>query len=162
MSLRLRQRFRIIICLDFKNPWKWKWSNEVEKSEMSMIWCISITNNVKSYKKVNEIAQTARFTVFTMCGSWKSWFFMKTSQTESHFWPLYTLVWLYQGNHVKGDVQGSPKMWYFFKFWDFKPELWLLKVGSNLKIFLGRLAALKKKTRPQFSKSRLHIESASN
>ena len=91
------QLFSITIRLDFKNPWKWKWSNEVEKSEMSMIWCISITNNVKSYKKLNEIAQTARFTVFTMCGSWKSWFLMKTSQTESHFWPLYTLVWLFQG-----------------------------------------------------------------
>ena len=66
---QVRQLFSITIRLDFKNPWKWKWSNEVEKSEMIMIWCISITNNVKSYKKLNEIAQTARFTVFTMCGS---------------------------------------------------------------------------------------------
>jgi len=46
---------------------------------------------------------------------------------------------------VKADVQGFPKMWYFSKFGDFKLELWLLKVGSNLKIFLGRLAAFKKK-----------------
>ena len=35
---------------------------------MSMIQCMYITNNVKSYKKINEIAQTAKFTVFTMCG----------------------------------------------------------------------------------------------
>ena len=36
---------------------------------------------------------------------------------------------------MKADVQGFPKMWYFSKFGDFKLELWLLKVGSNLKIF---------------------------
>jgi len=34
-----------------------------------MFWCISITNHVKSYKKYNEKAQTAKFTVFTMLGS---------------------------------------------------------------------------------------------
>ena len=61
---------------------------------------------------------------------------------------------------MKADVQGFPKMWYFSQFEGFKPELWLFKVGSNLKIFLGRLAALKKKTRPQFSRFRFHIESA--
>ena len=53
----------------FQKPMKVKVVNEVEKSEMSMIWCISITNNVKSYKKVNKIAKTAIFTVFTMCRS---------------------------------------------------------------------------------------------
>ena len=46
--------------------WKWKWSNGVGKSEMSIIWCISITNNVKSNKKFNETAQTANFTVSTI------------------------------------------------------------------------------------------------
>ena len=40
------------------DPWKWKWSNGVGKSEMSIIWCISITNNVKPCKKINETAQT--------------------------------------------------------------------------------------------------------
>ena len=62
------QLFSIPIRLDFKNPWKWKWSNEVEKSDMSVIWCISITNNVKSYKKLSEIAQTTKSTVFTIWG----------------------------------------------------------------------------------------------
>ena len=60
--------FSITISLGFKNPWKWKWSNEVEKNEMNMVWCIYITNNVKTYKKLNEIAQMAKFTVFIMCG----------------------------------------------------------------------------------------------
>ena len=34
--------------------WKWKWSNGVEKSETDLCWCISMTNNVKSYKKTME------------------------------------------------------------------------------------------------------------
>ena len=46
--------------------WKWKWSNGVGKSEMSIIWCISITNNMKSNKKFNETAQTANFTDFRL------------------------------------------------------------------------------------------------
>ena len=36
-----------------------------EKSEMIIIWSISITNNVKSYKKINERAQTANFSVLS-------------------------------------------------------------------------------------------------
>ena len=34
-----------------KVGWEWKWSNGVGKSEMSIIWCMSITKNVKSNKK---------------------------------------------------------------------------------------------------------------
>ena len=34
--------------------WKWKWSNGVGKSEMDLFWCISMANNVKSYKKSME------------------------------------------------------------------------------------------------------------
>ena len=34
-----------------KVGWKSKWSNGVGKSEMSIIWCISIANNVKAKKK---------------------------------------------------------------------------------------------------------------
>ena len=54
-----------------KVGWKWKWSNGVGKSEMSIIWCISITNNVKSNKKITETAQTAKFTDFPLisCGN---------------------------------------------------------------------------------------------
>ena len=35
------------------DPWKWKWSNGVGKSEMSIIWCISITmwNHAKNSMK---------------------------------------------------------------------------------------------------------------
>ena len=33
---------------------------------MSIIWCMYITNNEKSNKKFNEIAQTANFTDFPL------------------------------------------------------------------------------------------------
>ena len=35
-------------------------------SEMGIFWYISITNNVESCKKINEKAQTANFSDFTM------------------------------------------------------------------------------------------------
>ena len=33
-----------------------KWSNGVKISKMGIFWCISITNNVESSKKINEKA----------------------------------------------------------------------------------------------------------
>ena len=49
--------------LSAARAWKWKWSNGVEKSETDLFWCISMTNNVKSCKKINWRVQTFRFTV---------------------------------------------------------------------------------------------------
>ena len=46
---------------------------------------------------------------------------------------------------MKADVQGFPKMWYFSKFGDFKLELWLLKVGSNLMSSSSKIVGVKKK-----------------
>ena len=40
-----------------------KWSNGVKTSKRGIFWCISITNNVESSKKINEKAQTANFSV---------------------------------------------------------------------------------------------------
>ena len=45
---------------------KWKWSNGVGKSEISIIWCISITNNVKSCKKIQWNSSKANFTDFPL------------------------------------------------------------------------------------------------
>ena len=33
--------------------WKWKRSNGFEKSEIDLFWCISMTNNLKSCKKID-------------------------------------------------------------------------------------------------------------
>ena len=56
--------FSITLQMIAAGEWKWKWSNSVLKTEMGIFWCISITNNVKSYKKFDGKAQTAKFTVF--------------------------------------------------------------------------------------------------
>ena len=39
--------------------------NGVKKSEMNLFWCISITSNVKTCKKINERAKTANFSVLS-------------------------------------------------------------------------------------------------
>ena len=49
-----------------------------------------------------------------------------------------------QGCHMKADDLPFPKMWWFFIL-QFKPELLLLKVGSNLRNFFGKVAVSKKK-----------------
>ena len=46
-------------------PRNWKWPNGVGNSEMSIILCIYITNNVKTCKKINISAQTTNFIVFS-------------------------------------------------------------------------------------------------
>ena len=102
--------------------WKWKWSNGVGKSEMSIIWCISITNNVKSNKKINETAQTANFTDFPLILSGNG-----PKGTKTLFSEVFMVC------HRKTDVQGFPKMWLLLLLKFVKPELWLVKVWSNLK-----------------------------
>ena len=79
--------------------WKWKWSNGVGKSEMSIIWCISITNNMKSNKKFNETAQTTNFTDFPLilCGNGPKG--TKTMQTQT----FYSQI----GKRYSGDAIGK-------------------------------------------------------
>ena len=60
------QIYRSTLQMSCTNGKKWKWSNSVLKSKTGIFWWISITNNVKSYKKFDEKAQTGKFTVFTM------------------------------------------------------------------------------------------------
>ena len=58
-------------------------SESGQESEISLIWCTSTTNNVKSCKKFNETAQTANFTDFllTSCENRPKW--TKTMQTQT-------------------------------------------------------------------------------
>ena len=64
------QGLRSTIHMSPGDGWKWKWPNVVGKSEMDLFWCISMTNNVKSCKKINGRVQTFRLGVFTMGGHW--------------------------------------------------------------------------------------------
>ena len=45
-------RHSVRMSLGFRpaEPRNWKWPNGVGNSEMSIIWCISITNNMKTFK----------------------------------------------------------------------------------------------------------------
>ena len=131
--------------------WKWKWSNSVLKSEMGIFWCISITNNVKSYKKFDGKAQTAKFTVFAR----------EISSTALKTWKTRkTKTWITQNfqklNHIQGGTIGKLTSWGFRKsgtFWvyDFlKGSYWLSKSSQISKKKLGQRRRNKKKTRPQF------------
>ena len=103
--------------------WKWKWSNSVLKSEMGIFWCMSITNNVKSYKKFDGKAQTAKFTVLqgeissTVLKTWK------TRETETWFSQNFELLY-----PIQGTTRWKLTSWGFRKcgsFW-----LWQFSNGS--------------------------------
>ena len=51
---------------------------------------------------------------------------------------------------MKADDLPFPKMWWFFIL-QFKPELLLLKVGSNMKFYLGKLASFSEPAGRQLS-----------
>ena len=59
------QHLRRCHDMSLPNTRFWKWSNGVKRVERDLFWCISMTNNVKSCKKINGRAQTSRFSVFT-------------------------------------------------------------------------------------------------
>ena len=128
--------------------WKWKWSNSVLKSEMGIFWCISITNNVKSYKKFDGKAQTAKFTVFAReisSTALKTW---KTRKTKT--WITQNFQILY---HIQGTTIEILTSWGFRKcgtFWvyDFlKGSYWLSKY-SNISMFFTVHNGCQKKSQP--------------
>ena len=95
------QGFSITLQMIPAGGWKWKWSNSVLKSEMGIFWCISITNNVKSYKKIDEKAQTAKFTVFAR----------EISSTALKTWKTRkTKTWTTQNFQLPYAIQGTT-MW---------------------------------------------------
>ena len=144
ISQRIWQGIRSMTRFCSKIGWKWKWSEKCRKSEISLIWCISTTNKVKSCKKFNETAQTANFTDFllTFCENRPKW--TKTMQTQTRRVRLQKFLRGIQICHMKADVLAIPKMWWFLILHFFKPKLLLPKVGSNLKNFFAKLWRQKK------------------
>ena len=69
-SITIRRHLRRCHNMSPPNTHFWKWSNGVERVEMDLLWCISMTNNVKSCKKIKRRAQTANFSVFTKGRRW--------------------------------------------------------------------------------------------
>ena len=102
-QIYLWQGVRMSLGTSPADPWKWKWSNGVGKSEISLIWCISTTNKVKSCKKFNETAS---------CEYRPKW--TKTMQTQTRRIRLQNFLRGIQTCHMKADVLAIPKMWWFF------------------------------------------------
>ena len=61
-----RIQSQLVVSFESQSWVKVKVVKWCQKSEMSIIWCISITNNVKWNKKFNETAQMANFTYFQL------------------------------------------------------------------------------------------------
>ena len=112
--VRVWQGLRSMTRFCSKIGWKWKWSEKCRKNEISLIWCISTTNNVKSCKKINETAETANFTDFPLssCEYRPKW--TKTMQTQTRRVSLQNFIRGIQICHMKADVLAIPKMWWFF------------------------------------------------
>ena len=53
--------------------------------EMSIFWCISMLNNVKSYKKINEKAQMANFSVFAKGSQLRKELFAKNMENWRNY-----------------------------------------------------------------------------
>ena len=72
-KLETWQLLSITLDLNSKVGWKWKWSNGAgkRKSEMSIICCISITNNVKSCKQNQWNSSNGKLYWFTIEFLWK-------------------------------------------------------------------------------------------
>ena len=81
------------------------WSNGVKKKEIDLFWCISMTNNVKSYKQINGRAQIQCFykgTSGALC--WKCYKPQKLGKLKHlvlnskvynicHFWYFWPRTW---------------------------------------------------------------------
>ena len=100
---------------------------------MGIFWCISITYNVNSYKKINEKAQTAKFTVFAREISSAVLKSGKLGKLKCKLLKIFKYYTISRGHHEKADVPRFPKMWYFLSVAVFKGELLAVKVNSNFK-----------------------------
>ena len=115
---------------------------------MSIIWCISITNNVKSNKKFNETAQTANFTDFPLILCENGPKGTKTMQTQSCFLGLENF-WGIQG--MPSESLGKTLSGWCHLYWGIarkarKKEKFLQEMFPHL--FPHSVFALFRKTKP--------------
>ena len=131
--------------------WKWKWSNSVLKSEMGIFWCISITNNVKSYKKFDGKAQTAKFTVFAReisSTALKTW---KTRKTKTWITQNFQILYHIQGTTMWKSTSSAFQKCGTFCVYDFlKGSYWLSKF-SHFSIAEGGVAKKQHSVKNAFS-----------
>ena len=102
---------------------------------MGIFWCISITNNVKSYKKFDGKAQTAKFTVFAReisSTALKTW---KTRKTKTWITQNFQILYHIQGTTMWTSTSSAFRKCGTFGVYDFlKGSYWLSKF-SHFSIF---------------------------
>ena len=102
---------------------------------MGIFSCISITNNVKSYKKFDGKAQTAKFTVFAReisSTALKTW---KTRKTKTWITQNFQILYHIQGTTMWKSTSSAFQKCGTFCVYDFlKGSYWLSKF-SNISIF---------------------------
>ena len=103
---------------------------------------------MKTCKKFNERAQTAKFSV--LCRLRQELFAENPKNKENKRnlnanYSKFPNTITYPGlHHVEEHAQGFPKMWYFSIFEGFIPELLGFKVGSNINKKFQRMGASQK------------------
>ena len=102
---------------------------------MGIFWCISITFNVNSYKKINEKAQTAKFTVFAReisSAVLKTW---KTRKTKTWITQNFQILYHIQGTTMWTSTSSAFRKCGTFGVYDFlKGSYWLSK-SRNFSFF---------------------------
>ena len=88
-------------------------------------------NNMKSYKKMDEKARTAKFTFLQCKISSVVLKHGKVGKLKSELLKIFKYYTLSRGYHVKANVLSYPKMWYFLGLAVFKVELLAHEVGSK-------------------------------
>ena len=123
---------------------------------MGIFWCISITYNVNSYKKINEKAQTAKFTVFAReisSAVLKTW---KTRKTKTWITQNFQILYHIQGGTMrKLTSRGFRKCGTFWVYDFLKGSYWLSKSSKISKKKMGRRRCYKKKNCHNFDFSGL-------
>ena len=145
-----------------KVGWKWKWSNGVGKSEMSIIWCISITNNVKSNKKNHWNSSNGQIHWFPIDFLWK-WSIMDQNYANANaFFSDWNIFLRYPGYTIwKLTSRAFWKCGSFCCYNFLNPSYGWPKLGQILKKKSCRVKPYKKITRLQFCVLGSAIESAS-
>ena len=115
---------------------------------MNLIWCISITYNVKKCKKSMKQLKWP-ISLFSLCAvesfQLRRAEFDENSENLNAFFSMFSNGMTYfEGYHVKADVLRIPKKWYFLRFRGFKPELLLPKVRSFSKYLFWKVSVSKK------------------
>ena len=124
---------------------------------MIIIWCISITNNVKSYKKNHRNSSNIQFQWFPIDSLWK-WSKRDQNYGNANAFSRIGKFLRYSGYAIgKLTSRAFRKCGGLVCYNFLTPSYCCPKSGQISRIILAKLRCQKKKTRLQFSISSLHM-----